>query len=59
MTAKHNDKYSAENIMSYKTAIAFIDLLERQGVFTAKDKAEMYTVIGDKYGFDSCSIFAE
>ena len=40
------------------TAIALIDTLVSKGHLTQKDKAEMYTVINQKYGFNSCSIFA-
>ena len=58
MTQKQPDKYNTENMIRYKTAIAAIDSLVTQGLFTMKDKAEMCKIIDKKYGFNSCSIFA-
>ena len=50
--------YTAENLMNYKTAISAIDYFVKNGIFTTKEAAELYTVIGQKYGFNSCSIFS-
>ncbi|MBR4723532.1 MAG: hypothetical protein IK072_02210 [Clostridia bacterium] len=53
-----DNKYSSENILNYRTAISAIDHFVKNGIFTPKEAAELYTVIGQKYGFNSCSIFA-
>lgn len=58
MMQKLPDKYNISNILNHRTAIAVIDTLVIKGHLTAKDKAELYTVINQKYGFNSCSIFA-
>ncbi|MBR5518526.1 MAG: hypothetical protein IKV86_05800 [Clostridia bacterium] len=58
MMQKLPDKYNISNILNHRTAIAAIDTLASKGHLTAKDKAEMYTIINKKYGFNSCSIFA-
>ena len=58
MMQKLPDKYNISNILNHRTAIAAIDTLVNKGYLTQKDKAEMYTVINQKYGFNSCSIFA-
>ena len=58
MTQNQPEKYSADNIIKYKTVMAAIDSLVSQGLLTAKDKAEMSKIIDKKYGFNSCSIFA-
>ena len=50
--------YTSENLMNYRTAISAIDHFVKKGIFTSKEAAELYTVIGQKYGFNSCSIFA-
>ena len=50
--------YTSENLMNYKTALSAIDYFVKKGVFTTKEAAELYTVIGQKYGFNSCSIFS-
>lgn len=50
--------YTSENLMNYRTAISAIDHFVNNGIFTPKEAAELYTVIGQKYGFNSCSIFA-
>ena len=41
MTQKQPDKYNTANMIRYQTAIAAIDSLVTQGLFTMKDKAEM------------------
>ena len=58
MTEKQLDKYSADNIMRYRTAVAAIDNLVKHGLLSAKDKAEMYSILNKKYNINSCSIFA-
>lgn len=58
MTEKQLDKYSAENIMRYKTSVAAIDNLVKQGLLSTKDKAEMCSILNNKYSINSCSIFA-
>ena len=58
MTEKQLDKYSADNIMRYKTAVAAIDNLVKHGLLSAKDKVEMYSILNKKYNINSCSIFA-
>ncbi len=58
MTEKQADKYSADNIMRYRTAVAAIDNLVKQGLLSAKDKAEMCSILNNKYSINSCSIFA-
>ena len=58
MTEKQLDKYSADNIMRYRTAVAAIDNLVKQGLLSAKDKAKMCSILNKKYSINSCSIFA-
>ncbi len=58
MKANPPDKYSADNIMRYRTAVATVDSLVKQGLLSAKDKTEMCSILNNKYSINSCSIFA-
>lgn len=58
MTEKQLDKYSADNLMMYRTAVAAVDILVKQGLLSAKDKTEMCSILNKKYNLNSCSIFA-
>ena len=52
------DRLSPENLMNYHIAVSVVNHIADNGKATAKEKADFYTIIGKKYGIDSCSIFA-
>ncbi len=53
-----SDIYSADNLIRYRMAIALADSMENSGCFNASDKKKIYAIIAEKYGLNSCSIFA-
>lgn len=55
---KQADRLSPENLMNYHLSVSLVNKLYGDGEITARDKAKMLTILGDKYGIDSCSIFA-
>lgn len=52
------DRLSPENLMNYHLSVSLVNKLYDDGEITAREKAKMLTILGDKYGIDSCSIFA-
>ena len=52
------DRYSPENLMHYKTAVAVAENMEKEGLLSPRDKRKIITALTKKYGFDSGSIFA-
>ena len=55
---KQADRLYPENLMNYHLSVSLVDKLYDVGEITAREKAKMLTILGDKYGIDSCSIFA-
>ena len=55
---KQADRLSPENLMNYHLSVSLVNKLYDDGEITAREKSIMLTVLGDKYGIDSCSIFA-
>lgn len=55
---KQSEKLSPENLMNYHLSVSLVNRLYDDGEITAREKAKMLTILGDKYGIDSCSIFA-
>ena len=53
------DKYAPDTMMRYHTTLALIDYLVADGCFTQADKRKAYTIINQRYGLSSNSIFAE
>ena len=56
MTAE--ERYSPENIMRYRTAVAVAEHLEKEGYIIPCDARKIITALSRKYGFNSGSIFA-
>ena len=52
------DRYSPENLMHYRTAVAVAENMEKEGLLSPRDKRKIITALTRKYGFDSGSIFA-
>ena len=52
------DRLSPENLMNYHLSVSLVNRLYIDGEITASEKAKMLTILEDKYGIDSCSIFA-
>ena len=52
------DRYSPENLMYYKTAVAIAENMEKEGLLSPCDRKKIVTALTKKYGFDSGSIFA-
>ena len=52
------DRYSPENLMYYKTAVAIAKNMEKEGLLSPRDRKKIVTALTKKYGFDSGSIFA-
>lgn len=52
------ERYSAENLMNYRIAIALVDNMDKRGSLTAEDKKILYTKLGEKYGINSDSIYS-
>ena len=52
------DRLSPENLMNYHLSVSLVNKLYDDGEITAREKSKMLTILGDKYGIDSCSIFA-
>ena len=55
---KRADRLSPENLMNYHLSVSLVNRLYDDGEITAREKAKMLTILVDKYGIDSCSIFA-
>lgn len=53
-----SDKYAPDTMMRYHTTLALIDSLVADGCFTQADRRKAYTIINQKYGLSSDSIFA-
>ena len=53
-----DERYSAENLMNYRIAIALVDNMDKRGSLTAEDKKILYTKLGEKYGINSDSIYS-
>ena len=56
--AKQADRLYPENLMNYHLSVSLVNRLYDDGEITTREKAKMLTILGDKYGIDSCSIFA-
>ena len=52
------DRLSPENLMNYHLSVSLVNRLYDNGEITAREKAKMLTILGEKYGIDSGSIFA-
>ena len=52
------DRYSPENLMHYKTAVAVAENMEKEGLLSPRDKRKIITALTKKYGFEPGSIFA-
>lgn len=52
------DRLSPENLMNYHLSVSLVNKLHDDGEITAREKAKMLTILGEKYGIDSGSIFA-
>ena len=52
------DRYSPENLMHYKTAVAVAENMEKEGLLSPRDKRKIITALSKKYGFEPGSIFA-
>lgn len=46
-------------IVSYRMAMSLAKSMLNQGVITAKEYAEIDTIMAKKYGISSCTIFRE
>ena len=55
---KQSEILSPENLMNYHISVSLVNKLHNDGEITAREKAKMLTILEDKYGIDSCSIFA-
>ena len=55
---KQADRLSPENLMNYHLSVSLVNKLYDDGEITAREKSKMLTILGDKYGIDSGSIFA-
>ena len=55
---KQADRLYPENLMNYPLSVSLVNKLYDDGEITAREKSKMLTILGDKYGIDSCSIFA-
>ena len=55
---KQADRLSPENLMNYHLSVSLVNKLYDDGEITAREKSKMLTILEDKYGIDSCSIFA-
>lgn len=53
------DKYAPENLMLYRTSISLMKSLVEDGCFTDKEYRKICTILREKYGLSSSSIFAE
>ncbi len=51
-------QYSQQNLIQYHTALSVVDKIETEGFLSASDKKKMYTIIAEKFGINSGSIFA-
>ena len=56
--ANNQDKYSADNMANYRSAIALIYRIERENLLTSQDAKRLRKEISKKYGFDKDSIYA-
>lgn len=55
---KRSEIFPPENLMNYHISVSLVNKLHDDGEITAREKAKMLTILGEKYGIDSCSIFA-
>lgn len=55
---KHLDPYQPDNLMRYHVALSLVETTEKQGCISRKDRAKICTIIADKHGIDSYSIYA-
>ncbi len=54
-----NDKYDFVNMMHYRTSLALIKNLAKDGIFNDAEYRKICTMLNKKYGLSSISIFAE
>ena len=53
------DKYAPGNLILYRTSLAIYRSLKNQGVFNEEEYCHIRTILTQKYGLSSDSIFAE
>ena len=53
------DKYAPGNLILYRTSLALYRNLKNQGVFNDEEYCHIRTILTQKYGLSSDSIFAE
>ena len=53
------DKYAPGNLILYRTSLALYRNLKNQGVFNEDEYCHIRTILTQKYGLSSDSIFAE
>lgn len=53
------NKYSANNLILYRTSLALYRNLMDEGIFSEEEYCHIRTILNKKYGLSSDSIFAE
>ena len=53
------DKYAPGNLILYRTSLALYRNLKEQGIFNEEEYCNIRTILTQKYGLSSDSIFAE
>ena len=53
------EKYSSDNLITYRVSLSLVDRLVSEGALTAAERRKAYTIIARRHGLSLDSIFAE
>lgn len=53
------ERYSADNLITYRVSLSLVDRLAAEGALTAAERRKAYTIIARRHGLSLDSIFAE